>query len=181
MSKKKPTPVPDTKISITLPGEGGLVRTGTLLVQRGDLALMSQFDYSSQAEILDAIDRATRDLVALIAAPPPEIETTEKDVYKPDLEAKKAKFVVGAQVTAGELEGEIIHIHEGQYVIDLGDDEMACLSFEELALVVQKPAETEQSTTDPLTVKGEVKQQQKSQRPATDISPVGEKTQLALF
>ena len=82
MTKKKET-TPDTIITMTFPGEGGIIRTGTILIQRGDIAHIREFTYSNQADIANAIGEATAGLVAVEAAPPPHIETKPGDEYKP--------------------------------------------------------------------------------------------------
>lgn len=182
MSKKKFTPPPDTTISITLPGSGGIVRKGTMVVTRGSMATLRQFEYSSIADIADAIAAATESIVRLEAAPPPNIQTTDKDVYRPDLEQRKAALIVGARVgTKDGKVGEIAEIKGDDYLVALDGDEgePAPHKLEDLRLV---PAAVHADSVgpDPLTVKGKLKDE--DARPATDYSPTGEQPeQLAIF
>ncbi len=68
--KKLPTTKPPTVITITLPDEGHLPRTGQILVQRGMLAIIRQFVYSSLSEISAAIQHAAASLIQLEQNPP---------------------------------------------------------------------------------------------------------------
>ncbi len=68
--KKPPTTRPPTVITITLPDEGHLPRTGQILVQRGTLAIIRQFVYSSLSEISAAIQHAAASLIQLEQNPP---------------------------------------------------------------------------------------------------------------
>ncbi len=63
--KKTPTTRPPTVITITRPDEGLLPRTGQILVQRGTLAIIRQFAYSSLSEISAAIQQAAASLIQL--------------------------------------------------------------------------------------------------------------------
>ena len=77
--KKTSTTRPPTVITITLPDEGHLPRTGQILVQRGTLAIIRQFAYSSLSEISTAIQQAAASLIQLEQNPPevkPATETT---------------------------------------------------------------------------------------------------------
>ncbi len=77
--KKAPAAKPPTVITITLPDEGHLPRTGQILVQRGTLAIIRQFVYSSLSEISAAIQQAAASLIQLEQNPPevkPATETT---------------------------------------------------------------------------------------------------------
>ena len=78
--KKTPAAKPPTVITITLPDEGHLPRTGQILVQRGTLAIIRQFAYSSLSEISTAIQQAAASLIQLEQNPPevkPATETTK--------------------------------------------------------------------------------------------------------
>lgn len=73
MAKKKTTAKPtgpDTVITLTLPPETGLVRTGTLLVKRGDLAVMRQVSYSNALHLAEAIRDAALQLKTTESNPP---------------------------------------------------------------------------------------------------------------
>ena len=70
MSKKKETPKSPIVISITLPDDDNLPRTGQILVQRGSLATICQFEYSSLSEISAAIQQAATSLIQLEENPP---------------------------------------------------------------------------------------------------------------
>src|SRR5258707_15424501 len=70
MSKKKETPKSPIVITITLPEDDNLPRTGQILVQRGSLATICQFEYSSLSEISAAIQQAATSLIQLEENPP---------------------------------------------------------------------------------------------------------------
>ena len=65
--KKSKTP---TVITLTLPDEGSIQRTGSLLIQRGDLAKLYQFHYCNAGDITSAIKDATKSITALEKFPP---------------------------------------------------------------------------------------------------------------
>ena len=69
-TKKNNKKTPLTVITLTLPDEGGIQRTGSLLIQRGDLARLYQFYYCNAGDITSAITGATRALAALEKFPP---------------------------------------------------------------------------------------------------------------
>lgn len=60
-------------ITLTLPHAGTLSKSGTLLIQRGDLAKLFQFHYTNTGDIASAIHDATDALIALENDPPPVI------------------------------------------------------------------------------------------------------------
>ena len=66
MSKKKDTPSP-TVITLTLPE---LDSEGTLLIQRGDLAHMSQFTHTAETDFTAVIQQAMAALVIVESDPP---------------------------------------------------------------------------------------------------------------
>ncbi len=66
---------PPTTITLTLPDENGLARTGTLLIQRGTLAALRQFTYRDLGDITRAIQGAAAQLMALEQNPPPDFPT----------------------------------------------------------------------------------------------------------
>lgn len=85
MSKKKDTPSP-TVITLTLPEPDS---EGTLLIQRGDLARMSQFDHTSETDFTAVIQQAMAALVVVESDPPvipeaPPRKTTSKTVSLPE-------------------------------------------------------------------------------------------------
>ena len=83
MAKKK-RKTPPTVITLTLPSEGGIQRTGSLLIQRGDLAKLHQFHYCNAGDITSAIKDATKALVALEKSPPVIPDAPEKDKTTPE-------------------------------------------------------------------------------------------------
>lgn len=66
------TPQPIT-ITLTLPHADALSKSGTLLIQRDDLAKLFQFHYTNTGDIASAIHDATDALIALENNPPPAI------------------------------------------------------------------------------------------------------------
>jgi hypothetical protein len=79
MSKKKDAPFP-TVITLTLPEPDS---EGTLLIQRGDLARMSQFDHTSETDFTAVIQQAMAALAYVESDPPvipdpPPRKTTAK-------------------------------------------------------------------------------------------------------
>lgn len=176
-SKKKQAPKPDTVITLTLPSEGGIQRTGTMLIQRGDLARMSQFTYTNLGDIAHAIGEATGGLVEVEAAPPPSYTNMNWETYKPDVEAKLKLLVEGTPVKANDGNtGVIVGTDYGgnKEAIPVNVDRYWVGYYPPEALTVVKPA-TEQSAIDPLTVKPE---KLPEVRPATDLPQSG---QIALF
>lgn len=65
MAKTEPT-----IITLTLQPGGSSQRQGSLLIQRGDLANLSQFTFSRMSEITEAITGAANVLAALEIEPP---------------------------------------------------------------------------------------------------------------
>lgn len=61
---------PPTVITLTLPDEEREARSGTLLIQRGDLAHVRQFVYTGVSDITAAIKAAYLALAAIEAEPP---------------------------------------------------------------------------------------------------------------
>lgn len=166
--------IPNTKIVIDLPGEGGLIRTGTLIVQRGNLAQLSQFEYQSIGDIAEAIREATSKIVDLDL---PDITMTDAEEYQPDIEARKPLLTVGrfVRLPNGD-EGEIVRIEQDQYLVDIGKLIVGVFfRAEDIAPLHHRddpPVET--SALDPATVPA---QTLPDDRPATDVVD----TQLALF
>ena len=86
MSSKPSTPAP-TVITLTLPEADSETKTGTLLVQRGDLARVHQFTYTRIADLTEVIAEALVALSGVEAhppiipeAPPPKPQPTKKVV-----------------------------------------------------------------------------------------------------
>ncbi len=82
MAKKKKTSSPDTTISITLPGEGGIQKTGTVIVQRGELGTIKQFPFTGEGDVAHFVGQAFEALKEVEAQPPAEVKLTEKDKPK---------------------------------------------------------------------------------------------------
>lgn len=71
MTKKKTTPTtPPTVITLTMPNDGPMPRTGTLLAQKGDLAQLRRFEYRSLTEVSTALKEALLALNELAKHPP---------------------------------------------------------------------------------------------------------------
>lgn len=83
---------PDTVITLTLPDESGLSHTGTLLIQRGELAQVFQFHYVNTGDITSAIHDARQRLDELESQPP----------IIPDLPPEKPKSSRKASVPVDE-------------------------------------------------------------------------------
>lgn len=79
MSKHKPSqPVTETVITLTLP-DGGFHRSGTLLLQRGDLAKLMLFEYITAADIAAVIEDAQAAIMTLEIDPPVIPESSDND------------------------------------------------------------------------------------------------------
>ncbi len=78
MSKKtaKNQSRPPTVITLTLPDEGTLPRTGTLLIQRGTLAAVRQFVYQDLSAITKAIQDAAAQFMDIEKDPPPDFKSS---------------------------------------------------------------------------------------------------------
>jgi hypothetical protein len=72
---KKVTPKPPTVIMLTLPEPDDETRTGTLLIQRGDLAHLNRFTYTRIADLNEIIAEAMIALSAVEAEPPTVTDT----------------------------------------------------------------------------------------------------------
>ena len=113
MSKKKamPTVKPPTVITITLPDEGSLPRTGQILVQRGTLAIIRQFSYSSLSEISTAIQQAAANLIQLEQNPPdikPASEgTPPSDPADGVQESDEAECITSPEVRRERYQGHV--------------------------------------------------------------------------
>jgi hypothetical protein len=88
--KRQPSAPPATVITLTLPHTHSLSKSGTLLIQRGDLAKLCQFHYTNTGDIASAIHDAQQALAALEADPPdipePEVKPARKSEVTPDAE-----------------------------------------------------------------------------------------------
>ncbi len=90
MSKKpKPSSTPPTVLLITLEADGN----GSLLTRRGELAHLSQFSYSSLAEIVTAIQSGAAALAEL-EKNPPVIESTSSPILAdvPEIQSDLSPF-----------------------------------------------------------------------------------------
>ncbi len=74
----------ETIITLTLPNESGLSHTGTLLIQRDELAQVFQFHYVTPADITSAITDARQRIDELEAQPPviPELPKEKPNTQK---------------------------------------------------------------------------------------------------
>ena len=90
MAKKKRGKKKPTVITLTLPDEGGIQQTGSLLIQRGDLAKVFQFHYCNAGDITSAIKDATKALVSLEKFPPVIPEASEDKSSTKGRATKKA-------------------------------------------------------------------------------------------
>ncbi len=70
--KHKPTQPPTTVLTITLSADG----KGSMVIKRGDLAVVSQFTYREMKDIIAAIQQGAAFLVAVEKNPPPKDITT---------------------------------------------------------------------------------------------------------
>ena len=68
--KKQQKQAPPTVITVTLPEEDGIQRSGTLLIQRGELAHVRQFSYTNLGEIAAVLKDAVVALSSVEADPP---------------------------------------------------------------------------------------------------------------
>ena len=116
MAKKKRGKKKPTVITLTLPEEGGIQQTGSLLIQRGDLAKVFQFHYCNAGDITSAIQDATRAIAALEKFPPviPEAPTTKttngKATKKSKPEPKDDEPTVELPVKSGTVAVKISHL-----------------------------------------------------------------------
>jgi hypothetical protein len=87
---KKATQKPPTVITLTLPESDDAERSGTLLIQRGDLAHVRQFSYTTLNELSQVIKEGVLALAAveadppvIVDVPPPAPTPTKKTVTEP--------------------------------------------------------------------------------------------------
>ena len=74
MSKKQPNPTPtNTVITVILPEENALVRTGQIVIRRGTLATVCQFEYATLDDIMIAIESSANGLISVEQNPPPKL------------------------------------------------------------------------------------------------------------
>lgn len=117
MSKKTETP-PPTIITLTLPGTGS---EGTLLIQRGDLAHLSQFSYTTDTDFNAVIQQVLAALAVVESDPPiipetPQLKTAPSPAASPEppesviqvpTKSKKGTTAIPArclQITGGETD-----------------------------------------------------------------------------
>lgn len=120
MSSKSSTPKP-TVLTLTLPEADSESKTGTLLVQRGDIARVHQFTYERVADLTEVIADALIAFAAVEADPPiipdltPPKPQARKQVEQPappseptvDVPLKKGKKAVKIshlKITGGETD-----------------------------------------------------------------------------
>jgi len=105
MAQKKPNkPTPqNTIITVILPEDGAEVRTGQIVVQRGTLAKVSQFEYTNLDDIMNAIQDSAEDLIALEQNPPPKLNALPV-TQTPAQPAAPAQ--ADSQPTAEQAEGD---------------------------------------------------------------------------
>ncbi len=68
--KSKQKPKPPMVITLELPVEGGMPRTGTMVVKHGELAILHQFSYRTVADIMSAINDGVNHEMVVEADPP---------------------------------------------------------------------------------------------------------------
>ncbi len=85
--EKKRKPKPPWVITITLPSEGVLPRTGSLVVRQGTLATIRQFQYQSLDEVTRALDDGVAHLLAVEAHPPVLSATGSRPAAAPAAQA----------------------------------------------------------------------------------------------
>jgi hypothetical protein len=106
MSDKKQSTkqaAPPTVITLTLPEGDGIEHSGTLLIQRGDLAHVREFTYLGVGDITAAIKEAYIALAA-IEAEPPVIPEPPKETPKPMPKGKAAKPAAEPEQTEPMIE-----------------------------------------------------------------------------
>jgi len=116
---KKGAPKSPTVITLTLPDTADETRTGTLLIQRGDLANLARFTYTKIADLNEVIAEAMIALSAVEADPPkvtdtptaPPVTTTkptpppaEPIVDIPLKKGKKSVKISHLKLTGGETD-----------------------------------------------------------------------------
>jgi hypothetical protein len=115
---KKAVPKPPTVLTLTLPDTDDATRTGTLLIQRGELAHLARFTYTRIADLNEVIAEAMIALSAVEADPPviTEAPTAPPVTTKPtpppaeptvDIPLKKGKRTVKIshlKLTGGETD-----------------------------------------------------------------------------
>jgi hypothetical protein len=94
---------PPTVITLTLPEGDGIEHSGTLLIQRGDLAHVRQFTYLGVGDITAAIKEAYIALAA-VEAEPPVIPEPPKETPKPVPTGKAAKPAAETEQTEPTIE-----------------------------------------------------------------------------
>lgn len=121
MTKKvqsKPS-LPPTIITLTLPQEDSLERSGTLLIGRGDLAHLCQFTYSNLSDLTSVIKDAHIAMAALEAEPPvlseaqqaqPQSSSKDKAAKPVSEKAEPAEPTVEVPLKKGSIEVKISHL-----------------------------------------------------------------------
>ncbi len=132
---------PPTTITLTLPDENGLERTGTVVIQRGTLAALRQFTYRDLGDITQAIQDAAAQLMALEQNPPPDFPT---------------KAATPASSSPSEPEPDDIPVDDRSEIPETVEQESsealrdATASSDNDELASTSPSETDQFVTLPL-------------------------------
>lgn len=111
--KEAEKPVPATIITLTLPRQESVPRSGTLLVQRGELAHVRQFTYTSLSDFPAIIKEAVVALADIEANPPKEVAQTGssgKVGPKADVTAKDDEPVVEVPLKKGRIAVKVSHL-----------------------------------------------------------------------
>ena len=120
MPKQEATkPTPPTILTLTLPRQEGVQRSGTLLVQRGELAHVRQFVYASLSDFPAVIKDAVVAL-AQIEANPPQVTApsshSEIGGLRTSEKAKDAELLIEVPVKTGSraVKGSCLKIAGGE-------------------------------------------------------------------
>ncbi len=89
MAKQATKEMQPTVMTLTFAGKGGEQRSGTLLIERGELAHLRQFTYTSFDEVLAAMKAASNALVALEMNPPQIDDSSKKRTSQSKQSAQK--------------------------------------------------------------------------------------------
>ncbi|MCA9891450.1 MAG: hypothetical protein KC615_00610 [Anaerolineae bacterium] len=110
--KRKQQTTPPTVITLTMPDEKHIQRSGTLLIRRGDLAKLCQFHYTNTGDIASAIDDAMQLLTDLEQNPPDT--SAAKSAIQPESTAESASVdeepTIDVPLKKGTLAVKISHI-----------------------------------------------------------------------
>ena len=110
--KSKKTTAP-TIITLTLPEQDSAQRSGTLLIQRGDLAHIRQFTYTNLSDLTLVIKEAVVALAGVEADPPKDTAQptpTAKGSTKAEVKPKDEEPTVDVPLKKGTLAVKISHL-----------------------------------------------------------------------